>query len=117
MTHDVIKHLLDDYVTGELPEDARGPVADHIAACGICTAEVASLQKIIARAAELPRSIDPPSEAWSNIRAAIDRDEEAVSAHEQSATSGFWRRAHTRDGRSISRSIRVGMPPRSSMLQ
>ena len=25
MTHDVIKHLLDDYVTGELTEDARAP--------------------------------------------------------------------------------------------
>jgi anti-sigma-K factor RskA len=94
MTHDVIKHLLDDYVTGELPEDARGPVADHIAACGICAAEVESLQKIIARAAELPKSIDPPAEAWSNIRAAIERDEEAVGAHEQSVISGFWRRPY-----------------------
>jgi len=26
MTHDVIKHLLDDYVTGDLPEEARAPV-------------------------------------------------------------------------------------------
>jgi len=94
MTHDVIKHLLDDYVTGELPEDVRGPVADHIAACGICAAEVESLQRIIARAADLPKSIDPPAEAWSNIRAAIERDEEAVGAHEQSAISGFWRRPH-----------------------
>jgi hypothetical protein len=30
MTHEVIKHLLDDYVTGDLTEDARGPVAEHI---------------------------------------------------------------------------------------
>jgi anti-sigma-K factor RskA len=94
MTHDVIKHLLDDYVTGELAEDARGPVADHIAACGICTAEVESLKNILARAAELPKSIDPPAEAWSNIRAAIERDEEAVSAHEPRAISGFWRRPY-----------------------
>ena len=94
MTHDVIKHLLDDYVTGELPEDARGPVADHVAACAICAAEVESLKKIIARAAELPKSIDPPAEAWSNIRAAIERDEEAVNAHERSANLGFWRRPY-----------------------
>jgi anti-sigma factor RsiW len=40
MTHEVIRHLLDDYVTGELTEDARGAVADHIAACAICDAEV-----------------------------------------------------------------------------
>jgi anti-sigma-K factor RskA len=94
MTHDVIKHLLDDYVNGELAEDARGPVSDHIAACGICAAEVESLKNILSRAAELPKSIDPPAEAWSNIRAAIERDEEAVSAHELSAISGFVRRPY-----------------------
>jgi len=74
MTHEVIRHLLDDYVTGELTEDARGPVADHIAACEICRAEVESLKEILARAAELPKSIDPPADAWLNIRAAIERD-------------------------------------------
>jgi len=73
MTHEVIRHLLDDYVTGELTEDARGPVADHVAACEICAAEVESLKKILARAAELPKSIDPPAAAWSNIRSAIER--------------------------------------------
>lgn len=92
MTHDVIRHLLDDYVTGELTEDARAPVADHVATCAICAAEVESLNRIIARAAELPKSIDPPAEAWSNIRAAIERDKEAVIAHRVSA--GVWRRPY-----------------------
>ena len=94
MTHEVIRHLLDDYVTGELTEDARAPVADHIAACGICAAEVESLSRILARAADLPKSIDPPAEAWSNIRAAIERGEVAVAVHEKSSTSGFWRRPY-----------------------
>ena len=94
MTHEVIKHLLDDYVTGELTEDARGPVADHVAACAICAAEVESLRKILARAADLPKSIDPPVEAWSNIRAAIERDAEAVAAHDVSSTLGFWQRPY-----------------------
>ena len=94
MTHDVIRHLLDDYVTGELTEDARGPVADHIAACAICAAEVESLKKILARAADLPKSIDPPSEAWSNIRSTIERDKEAVASHSASSTPDFWRRPY-----------------------
>lgn len=94
MTHEVIKHLLDDYVTGELTDDARAPVSDHIATCGICAAEVESLSRILARAADLPKSIDPPAEAWSNIRAAIERDEVAVAAHDRSSTSGFWRRPY-----------------------
>jgi hypothetical protein len=78
MTHEVIRHLLDDYVSGDLTEDACGPVTDHIAACEICRAEVESLRRIMARAAELPKSIEPPSEAWLSVRAAIDRDKEAL---------------------------------------
>lgn len=94
MTHEVIRHLLDDYVTGELTEDARGPVADHIAVCGICAAEVESLNTILSRAADLPKSIDPPAEAWSNIRLVIKRDREAVAAHGTTSIPGFWQRSY-----------------------
>jgi len=94
MTHEVIRHLLDDYVTGELAEDARGPVADHIAVCEICAAEVESLKRIIARAADLPKSIEPPAESWSTIRAVIERDREAVSAHDTGSARAFWRRPY-----------------------
>jgi anti-sigma-K factor RskA len=94
MTHEVIRHLLDDYVTGELTEDARGPVADHIAACAICTEEVESLKGILARAAELPKAIEPPAGAWSNIRAAIERDKEAVATRPERSES-FWRQPYT----------------------
>jgi anti-sigma-K factor RskA len=93
MTHEVIRHLLDDYVTGELTEDARGPVADHIAACDICRAEVESLKEILTRAAELPKSIDPPAGAWLNIRAAIKRDKSAI-ATEQARSERFWRQPY-----------------------
>ncbi|HEX9249070.1 MAG TPA: hypothetical protein VF856_06200 [Gemmatimonadaceae bacterium] len=93
MTHEVIRHLLDDYVTGELTEDARGPVADHIAACEICSAEVESLKGILAGAADLPRSIDPPAEAWLTIRSAIERDKEAV-ATDHRTLENFWRRPY-----------------------
>ena len=93
MTHEVIRHLLDDYVTGELTEDARGPVADHIAACEICRAEVESLKEILARAAELPKSVDPPAGAWLNIRAAIERDQSAI-ATEHSQSGRFWRQPY-----------------------
>ena len=89
MTHDVIKHLLDDYVTGELTEDARAPVAEHIAGCELCSAEVESLKEILARASELPRSIDPPAAAWSNIRQAIEHDAEALKR--APATKTWWR--------------------------
>ncbi|HUQ98675.1 MAG TPA: hypothetical protein VM166_04410 [Gemmatimonadaceae bacterium] len=79
MTHDVIKHLLDDYVTGDLPEDARAPVAEHVTSCAICSEEVKSLKRVIARARELPTAIEPPAGSWQNIRSAIERDRLATS--------------------------------------
>jgi hypothetical protein len=80
MTHEVIKHLLDDYVTGDLTDEARAPVAEHIEACDLCRSEIESLEAIVARARELPRTVEPPAEAWSAIRGAIARDESAMRA-------------------------------------
>lgn len=90
MTHEVIKHLLDDYVTGDLTEDARAPVAEHIAACDLCRSELESLQAIVALARELPRSVEPPADAWAGIRSAIARDENAV--REPISAAGFGER-------------------------
>jgi anti-sigma-K factor RskA len=92
MTHDVIRHLLDDYVTGDLSEDARGSVADHVATCAICSAEVEDLKRVITRASELPKSIDPPTDAWTNIRAAIDRDRAAAATESVVSRKSQWRR-------------------------
>jgi anti-sigma factor RsiW len=94
MTHEVIKHLLDDYVTGDLTEEARPPVEEHVATCALCAAEVESLRRILARAAELPKSIDPPVDAWSNIRSAISRDESAVRANSSVSRSNIWQRRY-----------------------
>jgi anti-sigma-K factor RskA len=94
MTHEVIKHLLDDYVTGDLSEQARPPVEDHVASCALCADEVESLRRILTRAAELPKSIDPPAEAWSNIRSAISRDESALRAGNLVSRSGIRQRRY-----------------------
>src|SRR5256885_4424674 len=90
MTHEVIRDLLDDYVTGELSEDARAPVAEHVTICAICRAEVESLRRILERAMELPKSIDPPAEAWSNIRSAILRDEKVAVSRAGGIGGAFW---------------------------
>jgi anti-sigma-K factor RskA len=94
MTHEVIKHLLDDYVTGDLSEEARSPVEEHVASCALCSAEVESLKRILARAAELPKSIDPPADAWSNIRSGISRDESAVKGDSTFSRSRLWQRRY-----------------------
>ena len=75
MTHEIVRHLLDDYVTGDLDPDASDAVRTHTAACAICHAEVEGLRRVLSGAAQLPKSIDPPVEAWGNIRSAILRQE------------------------------------------
>jgi anti-sigma factor RsiW len=94
MTHEVIKHLLDDYVTGDLTEEARPAVEEHVTSCPLCSAEVESLKRILARAAELPKSVEPPADAWSNIRSAISRDESAVKADSSLTRSGILQRRY-----------------------
>ncbi|MFN2635405.1 MAG: zf-HC2 domain-containing protein [Gemmatimonadaceae bacterium] len=94
MTHDVIKHFLDDYVTGELSEEARAPVAEHIAGCEICSAEVEDLKKVLARAAELPREVKPPAEAWSHIRTAISNDVAALRDGQTIPRARPWQRPY-----------------------
>ena len=79
MTHEIIRHLLDDYVTGDLAEEAAAPVAEHVAACEICRNEVESLRQILARARDLPKSIEPPTDAWEGIRSVITRDSAAIA--------------------------------------
>jgi len=94
MTHDDVRLLLDDYATGELAGDARAPVAEHVAACVSCAAEVESVRKIIARAAELPRSIEAPTGSWSVIRSAIERDKVAGAEGGSGPARGFRRRPY-----------------------
>lgn len=94
MTHEVIKHLLDDYVTGDLTEEARPPMEEHVAACALCNAEVESLKQVLARAAELPKSIDPPADAWSNIRSAIGHDESVMRADNSVSRLEVWQRRY-----------------------
>jgi hypothetical protein len=73
MTHEIIRHLLDDYVTGDLDPDASDAVRTHTTACAICNAEVESLRRVLSAAERLPASIEPPADAWPNIRATILR--------------------------------------------
>ena len=91
MTHEVIRHLLDDYVTGDLADDARAPVAEHLAGCELCRAELEDLRLIAAKAAELPRSIEPPPAAWRSIRASIEREKVAVRDSDERRVS-WWQR-------------------------
>jgi putative zinc finger protein len=90
MTHDIISHLLDDYVSGALDSETSAAVSDHLATCAVCGADVEALNQVLAAAVNLPRSIDPPVEAWSNIRAAI-LDDAGMRTPGRLSTRRFFR--------------------------
>ncbi|MGH7651486.1 MAG: anti-sigma factor family protein [Gemmatimonadaceae bacterium] len=78
MTHEIITNLLDDYLAGDLNEDARKLVADHMRGCATCSAEIERGERIREQVAQLPKAIDPPPEAWAAIRSAILQAETAA---------------------------------------
>ncbi|HEX2206009.1 MAG TPA: zf-HC2 domain-containing protein [Longimicrobium sp.] len=71
MSHEETIELLDDYVSGELPEGERAEVEAHLHECGACREEAAALTALLAEAAALPRGIAPPRDLWAGIEARI----------------------------------------------
>jgi anti-sigma factor RsiW len=61
--------LLDDYVDGELSPPDRARVETHLASCAECAQAEQRLRKLLAAAAALPESIEPPADVWLNVQA------------------------------------------------
>ena len=68
---DKILTLLDDYADGALsPEDSR-VVKEHLFSCVSCAAALEEIHRLLAHAASLPRSIEPPRDLWKGIEARL----------------------------------------------
>ncbi len=59
--------LLDDLVDGALAEPTRAELNAHLDACAGCQAAEARLRALVARAAALPRSVEPGRDLWPGI--------------------------------------------------
>lgn len=70
---------LNDYLDGELDTDVARSVERHLASCVSCRRELQSLRELVARAADLPRSIQPEKDLWSEIRGRIEDRAEGVT--------------------------------------
>lgn len=77
---------LDRYVDGTLPADERRAVAMHLAACDRCRDEERQLRALLARAAALPKRIEPPRDLWAGVREAIRTE----TGRAQRAPRGRW---------------------------
>ena len=61
------RDLLSDYIDESLSPDERRQIQDHLETCHTCAGELQKLQSLLARAASLPRSIDPARDLWKRI--------------------------------------------------
>ena len=79
--------LLDDFADGALAADAAARVADHLAGCPGCAAELAGLRRLLDLAADLPREIAPSRELWPMVAGHIAGLPKVVHGR----LSGSWR--------------------------
>jgi len=61
------RDLLSDYIDDNLSPDERRQIQEHLETCLTCARELQKVQSVLARAASLPRSIDPPRDLWKGI--------------------------------------------------
>lgn len=62
-----IRALLDDYLDGDLDDLARQRVEGHLSACPSCRREVDELERLLRRAAALPRALTPRRDLWPGV--------------------------------------------------
>jgi hypothetical protein len=68
MTCTELRDRLDRYARDLLPAEEAGKLEQHLTTCQACSAFLESREPAIAEVADLPRTIDPPSEAWTVVR-------------------------------------------------
>ena len=75
MMHETAQHLtedeLHDAADGTPTPDAAGRATRHLMHCARCRADVERIRELLALAASLPRSIEPPADLWPEIRTRI----------------------------------------------
>ena len=64
---------LGDLADGTASGDERAAAEAHVASCAECAATLRALRALLADAAEAPREVEPPGEAWEGVRAEIER--------------------------------------------
>jgi hypothetical protein len=70
---------LSQLADGDLASDVAAGVERHIGTCAACRAKLERLRMLLERAAELPRTIDPPPGAWRVIRGRLQDGSPAVA--------------------------------------
>ncbi len=107
MMHDSALHLtedeLHDAADGSSPSASAGRIERHLMHCARCRAEIERIRELLALAAALPRSIDPPADLWPDIRTRI-RQQPVAAATSVAVSHRRWD-AFTRDRRWLAAAV------------
>jgi len=91
MSNHLAWETVNDFVDGVLSPAEIADAESHLRECATCAAAVAELKATVSDVRELPRSVLPPDDLWSDIRATI---ESRKMAHLPSGTAshsrGWW---------------------------
>jgi anti-sigma factor RsiW len=94
MMHDSALHLsedeLHDAADGTRTPEPSSRAARHLAHCARCRADVDRIRELLALAAALPRSIDPPTDLWPGITARIHRGEDTGTSTRGRRQGSRW---------------------------
>lgn len=85
-----IQELLPIYALGALPAGACTPVADHVALCPRCSAELADYLRVTEALAESVPLVQAPAELESRLRVALAPQPEIVPASSQWPGRSRW---------------------------
>lgn len=79
-----VVELLSAYYDGELPSDEAAAVANHVAVCDNCAAELQTLNKLSDLTMKLDQALPPPH-VWPRIAAQLNSSQSPVAATAASA--------------------------------
>jgi len=91
MSNHLAWETVNDFVDGVLSPAEIAAAESHLRECATCAAAVTELKATVSNVRELPRSVSPPEDLWSDVRATI---ESGKVAHLPSGTvtraRGWW---------------------------
>lgn len=92
MTDHLTWETLNDLVDGVLNPAGAAAAESHARACATCATALAELRATVSVARELPASLTPPDDVWSDVRATIEAGKVAhlPSGSARSSSRGFW---------------------------
>jgi hypothetical protein len=87
-----VQDLLYRSASGALTPELRREIDGHLASCDGCRAEAERMGPVLAGAARLPRSIEPPADLWPSIAEQIGRHKLVEGRFTSPVARPWWTR-------------------------